>query len=366
MLWSNRLGRVVQDLPSKTNLPQGRAAARLGLLLLSRMTMRWVAISLLLSALAAAQLLPEALGPFERQTPEAIQPAERDIFGEFGFEQGEKARYVAADGQAIEISALRFSDDTGALAAYQWSQTSDGKPVEYGERAWRNGNQTFIQFGNYLVQMSGATPLDEHVEWMLAYLPRVQLTPDPPVLRYVPADGLIPHSQRHVLGPAALERLAPEVPPSVAAFRFGTEAQFARYQSSAGELRLALFSYPSAQIARAQLEEFGKVSALVAKRSGSIIAVVIAPPSPDEAERLLAKVRDAVEITLTPQQENRHDNLVTLLIDIIIMCLILAGLGIIGGVLVAGLRILATRYAPDSIFASSEEGSIIKLNIDAR
>ena len=356
----------MQNRPSETNPPQRRAAARLSLLFLSLLTIRWIAIFLLLPVLATAQLLPEALGPFERQAPEAIQPAERDIFEEFGFEQGEKARFVAADGQAIEISALRFSDDTGALAAYQWSQTPDGKTVEYGERASRSGNQTLIQFGNYLVQMSGATPLDEHVEWMLAYLPRVQLTPDPPVLRYVPADGLIPHSQRHILGPAALERLVPEVPPSVAAFRFGTEAQFARYQSSAGELRLALFSYPSAQIARAQLEEFGKVSALAAKRSGSMIAVVVAPPSADAAERLLAKVRDAVEITLTPQDENRHDNLATLLIDIIILCLILAALMVIGGVLVAGLRILATRYAPDSVFASSEEGSIIRLNIDAR
>jgi hypothetical protein len=150
----------------------------------------------------------------------------------------------------------------------------------------------------------------------------------------------------------------------VAAFRFGTEAQFARYQTAGGSSRLALFSYPSAQIARAQMKEFDRLDSVVAKRSGSLIAAAIAP-SPDDAERLLAKVRYAVDVTVTPREENRHDNFATLIIDIIILCLILAGLMIVGGVLVAGARILATRHMPNSILASHEDGDIIKLDIKA-
>jgi hypothetical protein len=162
-----------------------------------------------------------------------------------------------------------------------------------------------------------------------------------------------------------LQKLAPEVPPSVAAFRFGTEAQFARYQTPAGELRLILFGYPSPQIARGQIEEFNKLDSGVAKRVRSMIAFVASPASPDEAERLLAKVQYSVEVTMTPQERpGRHDNLGNLVLDIVLLCVVLASLMIVGGLLVAGARIMAGRYAPSSIFATHDESDMTRLDID--
>lgn len=324
-----------------------------------------IALLWLLPAVAGAQLLPEALGEFARKQQQAHQPAEPEVFREFGFEQAERARYEAPNGPALEITAFQFADDTGAFSAFQWRQPARGEVVEFGERAFRSGGRTLIHFGNYLVEMEGAQPLDDNVELMLAYLPRVRMTPDPPLIEHVPDDGLIANSQRHILGPVVLEKLAPEVPPSVAAFRFGTEAQFARYQSPAGELRLILFGYPSPQIARGQFDEFSKLQTGLAKRVRSIIAFVAAPPSPDEAERLLAKVQYSMEVTLTPQEQtDRHDNLGNLILDIVLLCMVLIALMIVGGVLVAGARIMAGRYAPDSIFAAHEGSEITRLNID--
>lgn len=325
---------------------------------------RLIAFLLLAPVIAGAQLLPEALGEFERKDVVASQPAEADLFREFGFEQGERARYVAPDGSAVTFTANRFADDTGAFSAYQWMQPAQGEPVEFGERALRSGNRTLIHFGNYLVEMEGVQPLDENVELMLTYLPRVHMTPDPPLIEHVPDEGLVSHSQRHILGPVGLQKLAPEVPPSVAAFRFGTEAQFARYETPAGEHRLVLFGYPSSQIARGQYEEFAKLDSGVAKRIRSMVAFVADPASPDEAERLLAKVQYSLEVTMTPQENtNRHDNLGNLILDIVLLCVVLAVLMIVGGVLVAGARIMAGRYAPSSIFASDESG-MTRLDID--
>ena len=82
-----------------------------------------IAFLLLLPAIAAAELLPEALGRIRAQeSSRPYQPAEPEIFQEFGFEQGEKARYVAPDGAAVEITANRFAEDTGAFSAFQWKQ----------------------------------------------------------------------------------------------------------------------------------------------------------------------------------------------------------------------------------------------------
>jgi hypothetical protein len=310
-------------------------------------------------------LLPEALGEFERKSVEAFQPAEAELYREFGFEQGETARYATAGGALVQIAASRFADDTGAFSAFQWSQPAQGQMVPFGERALKAGDRTLIHFGNYLLELQGAEPLDDNVELMLTYLPRVHMTPDPPLVEHVPAEGLIDHSQRHILGPVGLQKLAPEVPPSVAAFRFGTEAQFARYETPAGEHRLILFGYPSSQIARGQYDEFAKLDSGVAKRVRSMVAFVASPASPDEAERLLAKVQYSVEVTMTPQEHfNRHDNLGNLILDIMLLCLVLVVLMVVGGILVAGARIMAGRYAPSSIFASTEESAMTRLDID--
>ena len=321
---------------------------------------------LLLPAMASAAILPEALGDFEPKNVDPLLPSDEAIFAEFGFEEGERARYVTPDERSVEISASRFEDPTGAFAAFQWLQPVKGDEVAYGQRALKSGDRTLIQFGNYLVEMRGAEPVDEHVEVMLAFLPRVQMSADPPVLEYVPLDNLVPNSRRHVLGPATLAKLAAEIPPSVAAFRFDAEAQYAHYNSPQGQLRMLLFSYPTPQIARGQLEEFQKLPWVISKRAGPLVAVVVSPPSADEAERLLAKVRYRAEITLHHRNLTRSETLWTLLTDIIIFSLILAGLMIVGGVLVASTRLLATRYAPQSMFATPEDSGIVRLDIEDR
>jgi len=327
----------------------------------------FTALALLGASLLAAdgpEMLPEALGEFEREEIAPLSPENAGLFAEFGFDRGQRARYATLDGSAVEILAWRFDDPTGAFAAYQWMQPQGAEEVPYGQRALQSGEQTLIHFGNYVVEMRGQQPLDENVELMLTYLPRVQVSADPPVVDFVPRQDLVPNSQRHILGPAALEKLAPEIPPSVAAFHFGTEAQYLRYETPAGEHRMLLFSYPSSQISRGQLDPFRELENVVAKREGPLIAAVVSPSSPDEAQRLLARVRYAAEVTPHHREPERHESLVTLLIDIFLLCLVLVGLMIVGGVLVAGARIFLSRTAPNSILAPSEDADIIRLDIE--
>ena len=319
-----------------------------------------------LPALAFSEMLPEALGEFERKSLEPVEPDQRELQEEFGFEEAEKAVYVTSGGKRTEITATRYYDDTGAFSAFFWLKSSEGAYSEYGKRAWVGPDGVLIQFGNYLVEMNGAVPEDEHVELMLAYLPRVRITVDPPVLKFVPAGAAREESERHILGPVALESLAPEVPPSTVGFHFGAEAHYGRYPSAEGEMRMLLFGYPSPQMARAQIEQFHALEGVVAKRDGPLIAAVIAPPSPDEAERLLSRIRYAAEVTTDYVEPGRHDNVGTLLLDIMILCGILAVLCVAGGILVAGARILAGRVAPSSIFAAPESDGMIHLDIDRR
>ena len=61
---------------------------------------------------------------------------------------------------------------------------------------------------------------------------------------------LIANSPRYILGPVSLERYFPGVPPSIAAFSIGAEAQLGRYSTPKGEMAVAIFNYPNPSIAR--------------------------------------------------------------------------------------------------------------------
>ena len=331
----------------------GRAALKLATLLIAACTP------------AAAALLHEALGPFERLEPRPYQPTDMEVFEEFGLEEAEEAEYRTADGRTVLVRALQFYADTGAVAAYAWLRPRGAKAVQRGERAVEKDDTVVIHFANYVLWLEGDWPDEEDVELALAYLPRPKPTADPPVLQYVPEEFLVPDSGRLILGPLSLQRLAPELPPSTVGFHFGTEGYFARYATPGGEMRMIIWDYPSNPIARAQSEAFRAFPGGVAKHDGPLIAIVLEPDSPDDAQHLLARVRYRAEVTAHVGEANRYDSLRNIILDTVILCGLLATLMILGGVLVAGTRRLAGRLAPDSILAPPAGPGMQRLEIDS-
>ena len=327
------------------------------------LSMRCATALLALPLSSSAAILHDAMGAFERGEEIAYEPQETALFKEFGFEQGGRAEYRTADGRAVEARVLQFYDDTGAFAGYQWLKPAGAETVVRGERAVQKGNYTLIHFGNYLLELTGDLPESEDIEVALAYLPRPKLTGDPPVLEYVPEESLQTDSVRYVLGPASLAKTAPMLPPSVVGFHFGTEGHYGVYDTPAGELRMLILSYPSSPISRGQIEEFYAIDNIVAKRDGPLISVVLDPSSPDEAQRLLASIRYRADVTLNHQPPERYDSLKNIVLDSLFLCLILAVLMVLGGILVAVTRRLAGRVAPASIIAAPEGSDVQQLNI---
>jgi hypothetical protein len=209
-------------------------------------------------------------------------------------------------------------------------------------------------------------PEQEHLEALLSILPRFERTPAPPVVRHLPKDGLVVNSERLLLGPVALEKLAPGIPPSAVAFHLGAEGQLAEYTAEGGRLALLLFYYPTPQMARAQIEEFHKLSGLVVKRSGPLLAAVLNPFSRDEAEKLLARVRYEATLTWSQPRQTRSENLGEFLLGVVLLCLILIGFAIVAGIGVGGVRILLGRWFPQSRFSANSEPPIIRLKLSDR
>ena len=99
------------------------------------------------------------------------------------------------------------------------------------------------------------------------------------------------------------------ISPSVAGFHMGAEAQTGVFHSPKGDMTLAIFDYPTNQMAMQKIAEFGKIPGAMAKRDGPLMAVILSPPDPDAAERLLAKVRYSAIITqdqYVPRPPRQH------------------------------------------------------------
>ena len=321
----------------------------------------FLCVPLRLLCLSAA-ILPERFGDFQRSAVQPFTPTEAAVYQEYGLDAAEKAHYAAGD-RKVEITALRAKDPTGAYAMYLLLRPPDGKPVALGEGGLESGSLTVYRLGNYVLLLRGPRPESDHLEMLGAVLPRIERGAAPPLAHYVPAAGRVANSERYILGPASLEKLFPGVAPSVAAFHYGAEAQTAEYSVAGGRLTLALFSYPTHQLARAQLEEFHKLPDIMAKRSGPLIAAVAKPFSRDEAEKLLALVRYEATLTWNQQAGSRRDNLGNLILNIFLLIGIILAFALVVGVGFGGLRVWFGKWRPGSRFDSAVDGEFIRLGL---
>lgn len=293
--------------------------------------------ALLVLPLAGAAILPDSIGTRQRGTvqPVAIAAPDRPVFDEYGFQDGETAKYGA-----ITATAWRFQDSTGALAAFEAQRPAGWQPSKLGKLAVEGAEGALIARGNYLLLFRGEKPTLPEIDPVIEGLPNLEQSPLPTWIDYLPAQGITPNSERYILGPASLEKFFPGVPASLAAFRMGAEAIAGTY----GDTKMAIFNYPTPQIAIERFPEFQKAAGLVAKRAGPMIAVIVAPKDPNAAEKLLSLVRYQPQITWSERVPTRKDNIGNLILNAFLLIAILLGFALVAGLSYGGMRVLRRRF----------------------
>ena len=292
---------------------------------------------LFLPALISAAILPDDIGAYHRTASAPVTVADHSVWQEYGLRASESATYVSGD-QHFTLSAWQLQDTTGALGVFDWQRPPDAKPSSGASLAAEMPNSLLLVYGNYLLRFDGYKPSKQELDALTGTLKNVDATSLPVLSGYLPSGGLVPNSERYVTGPAALARFDAAIPPSVAAFHFGSEAQIGVFHNPKGDMTLAIFNYPTAQIAMQKLADFQKLAGAMAKRSGPMIAVVISPPDPDFAERVLGQVRYQASITRDEYVPTRRDNIGVLLSNIFVLIGILAAFSIVTGLFVGGFR----------------------------
>jgi hypothetical protein len=308
------------------------------------------------AAWAQTALWPEQFGRFEKTASRPVPLGDARLWEEYGFQQAEEAEYGSAEGKFRGL-AYRLKDPTGAMAAFQWQRPAGAQPSKLGRLAVETRDGAMLAYGNYLFEFRGYKPQVAELEALFDRLPRLDQSATPTLPGYLPSERLVANSERYVLGPESLARFAPGIPPSTAAFHLGTEAQLGRFRSPKGELRLAIFSYPTPQLARERTEAFRQVAGAVVKRAGPLVAVVLGPADADEAERLLSAVRYEATVSLSQYVPTRRDLWWDLLINIALLTGILLVFCLIAGMAVAGWRIRRARGEPMIMLHLEDRGS---------
>jgi len=341
----------------------------------------------------APAILPQAFAGWQMQgtsqtsaNAATADPTNAPVLNEYRFTDFESAMYTREDGRTLKIRAARFADASGAFGAYTFYLQPEMNKEQVGDQGASMGDRVLFYRGHVLIdaQFSKETPMSgAELRELAGTLPRPGGSAGnlPSFIQFLPRRQYIGNTQKYVMGPAALASL--ELPITADQIDFGasTELTLAHYQTPSGEATLVLIYYPTPQLAAEHLRRIEAAHGVTDsshsgvstingsgtffdKRTGPIVAVASGGISDSDAKTLLGMVNYEASVTWnTPTENAQVRDLYMLILNIVILCAILAGLAIIAGVAFGGFRILMKRLYPDRVFDRPEHMEFISLHL---
>ena len=343
-------------------------------------------------ATQAPAILPKQFAGWEMQgevqtstDPAAADPTKAGVLKEYRFTDFASATYMREDGRSLKIRAARFADASGAFGAYTFYLRPEMTKENFGDQGVSIGDRALFYRGHILIdaQFSQETPMSAaELRELAGTLPHPGGSSGnlPSFIEFLPHRDYIANTQKYVMGPLALAALESPVSVDLVDFGASSEATLAHYNTSSGEATLMLISYPTPQLAADHLKRIDAAHQLAQaqsgvstiqgsgtffdKRTGPIVAIASGGISDSDARGLLGKVNYEATVTWnTPSEHAQVRDLYMLILNIVVLCAILAGLAIIAGVAFGGFRILMKRLYPDKVFDRPEQMEFISLHL---
>jgi hypothetical protein len=315
----------------------------------------------------------------------AADPTNAAVLKEYRFSDLALATYTRDDGRTLTLRAARFADASGAFGAYTFYLQPEMTKEQIGDQGASLGQRVLFYRGHVLVDaqfsresaMSGA-----ELRELAGALPRPNGNSAnlPTFIEFMPHRGYVANTQKYAMGPAALAAQAPPVSADLVDFNASSEVSLARYNTSSGEATLMLISYPTPQLAAEHLRRIDAAHQMAQpqagvssvessgsffdKRTGPILVIATGPVSDSDAKSILGMVNYEASVTWnTPTDNAQARDLYMLILNIVVLCGILAGLAVVAGVAFGGIRILLKRWYPDKIFDRPEQMEFISLHL---
>lgn len=328
--------------------------------------------------------LPDRFGSWV-STSSAVKtkPADQDaaLLTEAGLEESLTRSY--SDGsQTLNVRVERFHDPSGAYELYTSLLETDLEPSTVGQLTAIGHGRLIMLIGNYLVnveqpQLGSTADLRQ-----LSDIVRksADTTPLPPIRSFLP-EGFVDGTQRYALGPeafqAALAKLGEtEFAPltNEVGFDFDGEAIFADYQKSKESAVLLLINYPTPQLAEKHLRHLDsalspaeKQAGTTVERKGSLLSLVLRPPSAAFAKELRSGVHYQTEVTWNePTHKLTDPPWLAIVGRIIIFTLLFMGLAVAFGIAYGIVRVALKTFFPGKVFDRPGQMEVLQLGLSGK
>jgi hypothetical protein len=340
-----------------------------------------IALMVLLWSLPAVARLPETFHGWKGEKTESISAAQLSgiagpdagLLREYGFVEAERQSYVRQDSR-LTVTLWKMRDTTGSFGLFTYYRQPGMSGREGQDLQAVGSDLLLLHRGPYLLEARGGTLSSEDAALLATEIPIVRGREGllPPLPSYFPEEGLVPLSQKFLLGPLAYERVEHRLPSSAIGFEAGAEAARAQYRLGNGTTaELLLVSYPTPQFAASKLRSLQQLRELqdtgegriTFDRKGSLIAFVLDAPTPAVAQKLIEDIPYGANITWNEYVPPRHENVGSVMLAIFSLAGLLLLFSFVAGLAFGGVRVMVKRFIPIPIFDRPSQMEVIQLNL---
>jgi hypothetical protein len=310
-------------------------------------------------------------------------PLNDDLAKECGLVSVSSMDYRMSGNRTVRLTLSKFKDSSGAYEAYEFSRA---------RFAVVNVNNDLIIKGNVILTLwmwslpENSPEFPPVVAWVNSISDHVA---SPPIATYLPEKSKESFSERYALGPIGFRRAATEIQSGLlqgsgakfdltslsdkAGFNSGAEAMFGNYKSGKDEATLLLIEYPTPQLAELHLRHLqraladAKLTSSSIERKGSLLSIVLAPTSPEYAEKLRSSVNYETSVTWNEPSSTATDPpIMSTLVKIIIATFVFMGVTLVLGIAFGGVRVITKRLFPGKVFDRKEQIEVLQLGLSGK
>lgn len=346
-----------------------------------------LAVSLPLAAAQKSVVIPLLPAPaWTHESTSAIPLSQLSAYGdnaamdaEVGVTTASRRIYRGRNGQ-VAVIFEQAADPSSAYALFTLYQTRRMTPVPGVDLAVSGPLYALMTRGRYFIRVlipaSGALNENE-VKSLLMTIGGARISaenmdalPSP-----LPSRGLVPGSERYMLGPAGSAFAFPSIPAKLIGFTDGVEAKAGTYLRRGERLVLFEISYPTPQLAQSRfpglasalrLNQASGPGAVYGHLDGSYIVLVLNAKTHAAATEFLSrfKIREIVSSVPThPDKGNFVLQMVQLVIANGVLVGIILVLAILGGLVIYGTKRLIMKLFPNSGIIKRDDEILIKLRL---
>lgn len=280
----------------------------------------------------------------------------------------------------LQVIVELAADSTSAYGLLTFYRTAAMKPEIGMDLAVGDANQTLMARGSNFLRFlrdTDGTISDSDFHALLVFVGGTK--PSENALRGVPrplsGKGLVPGTEKYLLGLEAAKRVLPSFRTDLIGFDQGAEVQLGQYQNGSGAATLLSIDYPTPQIARVRfgsltdflgLNQDRGENSVYGRREDSYVFLVLNVGNSQSANLLLDQFRVTQSVSWDQKYNSERTftlQLVYMILSILLLTAFLVGGCVIAGVLFYYSRRLAAKLFPESQWGRADDEQLIRLNL---